>query len=548
MALAGILLVHADELDRGLGLADRAIALNPAHPGWYHIARATRDYVVGDDEGALRAAKRINMPDHVWSHVLVALSAAQLGRTADATAALDAVYRLAPGFAEESTVAEQARQWKWNETHVERLLDGYRKAVALRAQSGRPQASATPVSTSSLSSGALALDAGALAIVVRLFTARGGDTATELAEALSEDVTTGLSRFSYLRVVPRVSGEGTASAARYVLEGQVRRAAATVRVSARLIDTMAGAQLWAENYDRPADTDVLQMQDDMASRIVATVADANGVMLRSMVATLRHRPIAAHSVSDFVIRYHGFVEHFDPGEHLELRDGLTAALKDDPNHADGWACLSSLIEHEYSHGLNPQADPLERARETAERSIAVNPVCQEGWRAMASAAFFARDAAGVRVAAERAIAINPLNTATVAVCGMFLAYSGTWDRGLEVLRQAMHPNPHYPGWLHFPFFTYHYNRGDYAEALRHAKPINMPRFPKWHLTMAAVAGRLGLRDEARAALEALRRLDSAAASDEYVRNAFASWIWTDEEMDHAVEGIRKARALAGSGS
>jgi hypothetical protein len=116
-----------------------------------------------------------------------------------------------------------------------------------------------------------------------------------------------------------------------------------------------------------------------------------------------------------------------------------------------------------------------------------------------------------------------------------------------VLRQAMQPNPHYPGWLHFAFFTYHYNRAEYAEALRHAKPINMPKFPKWHLTMAAVAGRLGLREEACAALEALRRLHPAADSDESVRAAFASWIWTDEEMEHLVEGVRKARALAGSG-
>jgi TolB-like protein/Tfp pilus assembly protein PilF len=560
MAHAGILLVHADHLERGTALTDQAIALNPDHPGWYHMARATRDYVEGDDEGAMRAAKRINMPDHVWSHFLVAVSAGQLGRAAEAAAALDAVYRVAPPFADESTVAEQIRRWKWNAAHAERVLDGYRKATALRAQSGRAAPSspviARPASPdapgraerSSTVSTNRASEPGALAVAVRPFTARGGDSATELAEGLSEDVTTGLSRFSYLRVVPRAVVDSSATGlARYVLEGQVRRAASTLRVSARLIDTMLGAQLWAENYDRPADSDVFQMQDDIASRIVATVADANGVLLRSMAATLRQRPIAAHSVSDLVVRFHGFLEHFDPTEHGELRDGLTAALKDEPAHADGWGCLSSLIEHEYSHGLNPQADSLKRARETAERSIATNSVCQEGWRAMASAAFFARDAAGVRIAAERAIAINPLNTGTVAVCGMFMAYSGAWERGLEVLRQAMQPNPHYPGWLHFPFFTYHYNREEYAEALRHAKPINMPRFPKWHLTMAAVAGRLGLRDDARAALEALRRLDPGAGSDEYVRAAFASWVWSDKEIEDVVEGVRKARSLAASG-
>jgi hypothetical protein len=64
---------------------------------------------------------------------------------------------------------------------------------------------------------------------------------------------------------------------------------------------------------------------------------------------------------------------------------------------------------------------------------------------LASAAFFARDAGGVRIAAERVIVINPPNTGTVAVCGMCLAYSGAWDRRLDVIRQAMQPNPHCPG-------------------------------------------------------------------------------------------------------
>ncbi len=133
MALAGILLVHADELERGVALADRAMALNPDHPGWYHIARANRDYAVGDYEGALGAAKRINMPDHVLAHLLVALAAGQLGRTGDATAALDAVFRLAPPFADEAAVVERLQRWKWNPAHVDRMLDGYRKAAALRA-------------------------------------------------------------------------------------------------------------------------------------------------------------------------------------------------------------------------------------------------------------------------------------------------------------------------------------------------------------------------------------------------------------------------------
>jgi TolB-like protein/Tfp pilus assembly protein PilF len=566
IAWIGAFTTHKGDYDRGASLMDRAMALNPVHPGWYHFVLFNRYFARREFDEALRAARRVNIPDFMWMHLAIAGAAGQLGLAAEGKAALKTMETLVPALADERNLRELLNRWYWDEAVVEGMVEGVQRLKQSSPHTGDTSAlharppSATKAQSSAASdrssaakpSGASsdrARDAGALAITVRMFTARGGDTATELAEGLSEDVTTGLSRFSYLRVVPRESAEGTsASIARYVLEGQVRRASSTVRVTARLIDTRSGAQLWAENYDRPAESEIFQLQDDIASRIVATVADANGVMLRSMVATLRQRPIAAHSVSDLVIRFHGFMEHFDPAEHRELRDGLIAALKDDPNHGDGWGCLSSLIQHEHAHGLNTQADSLKRALEAAERSVALNPVCQEGWRAMANVAYFTRDAAGVRIAAERAITINPLNTGTVAVCGMFLAYSGAWDRGLEVLRQAMQPNPHYPGWLHFPFFSYHYNREEYAEALTHVKPINMPRFPKWHLTMAAVAGRLGMREEARGALEALRRLDPTAGDDDYVRTTFASWIWTDDEMERLVTGVRMARALTASGT
>jgi TolB-like protein len=572
VAWMGTLTAHMGQYDPGCALVDRAIALNSAHPGWYHFAHFNREVARRDFQAALRAARRVNIPDFMWMHLAIAAAAGQLGLAGDGRAAVETMEALVPPLADEARLREFLTRWFWDDQVVEDMVAGVRRSKAavaapLRSAQAPTSDSTVPAATGSSAppifrpvtpsgstaspaasgfASTAATDAPALAIAVQLFASRGGDSALEVAEGLTEDVTTGLARFSYLRVVPRAAETAAAVHARYALEGQVRVAQSAVRVSARLTDTVSGAHLWAENYDRPADAGVFALQDDIAPRIIATVGDANGVLLRSMVATLKQRPIEEHTVRDLVLRFHGFLEHFDPAEHLQLRDRLTAALQQQPGHADGWACLSSLIEHEYSHGLNPLPDPLSRARDAAERSVAADPVCQEGWRGMASAAFFARDAAGVRISAERAIAINPLNTGTVAVCGMFLAYSGAWDRGLEVIRQAMQPNPHYPGWVHFPICSYHFQRGDYTTALHHIKQVNMPRFPKWHLTMAAVAGHLGLRNEARAALDALVRLEPAGSNDDYVRQAFASWTWTDDEMERLVDGVRKARALAAS--
>ena len=61
---------------------------------------------------------------------------------------------------------------------------------------------------------------------------------------------------------------------------------------------------------------------------------------------------------------------------------------------------------------------------------------------------------GIRFLTMELVEGQPLD-ALIPPAGLALA------RFLEVLRQAMQPNPHYPGWLHFPFFTYHYNREEY---------------------------------------------------------------------------------------
>ena len=85
-----------------------------------------------------------------------------------------------------------------------------------------------------------------------------------LAEGLSEEVVTGLSRFSYLRVIARgstakyssesgdVRAIGKELGARYVMEGSMRQAGAKVRIAVQLVDANSGASLWAETYDRPS--------------------------------------------------------------------------------------------------------------------------------------------------------------------------------------------------------------------------------------------------------------------------------------------------------
>jgi len=400
-------------------------------------------------------------------------------------------------------------------------------------------------------------DGAGMWIAVLPFASRTPDPdAALLAEGLTDDITAGLARFTHLHVVSRGSVErldtpptNTRAAAarvgaRYLVEGTVRSAGATVRVSARLVDSETGAHLWAENYDRQKGSSVFDLQDDVASRITATVGSPGSALIRSMAASIREKPVEHMTSRELIVRFHAYVEHFRPEEHARLRDAIERALQREPGAAGLWACLASLYEHEYSHGLNPLPDPLRRQRQAAERATEIDQMNQLGWMALVSASFFERDQVGLHAAAERAMAVNPLSVETVAFVGIFLAGAGEYDRAAELVERALTLSPQHPGWYNFVLFDRAFARGDYEEALVHAKRINMPLFPWSHLSSAAAAGHLGRAAEARAALDALARIQPALLDPERMRREWSPWFWDTGMFERLLQGVEKARAMS----
>src|SRR5262249_27113444 len=113
--------------------------------------------------------------------------------------------------------------------------------IPASAPPSRHAVSAPRPASAAPSSGAHA-DAGFwIAVLPFRHTGASADLAA-LAEGLSEEIVTGLSRFSYLRVVAR----GAAVEPRYVMEGSLRQAGTRLRLAVQLVDKTTGAHLWAE--------------------------------------------------------------------------------------------------------------------------------------------------------------------------------------------------------------------------------------------------------------------------------------------------------------
>jgi serine/threonine protein kinase len=388
-------------------------------------------------------------------------------------------------------------------------------------------------------------------VAVLPFKYKGAEAGLEaLAEGITEEIVTGLSRFSYLRVIARTStakyssesGDiraiGKALGARYVMEGSVRKAGAKVRIAAQLVDASSGAGLWAETYDYPFTPDaVFELVDDVVPRIVSTVADTQGIMPHSMTESLRNRDPEQLSPYEAVLRSFGHFQRLNAAEHVAARSALERAVQQPPDRGDCWAMLSMLYREEYTHGLNVRPDPIGRALAAARRAVDAAPTNHLGYHALASALFFRRELGAFRTAAERAITLNPMDGFTAAYLGFLIAYAGDWERGCALAERSTRLNPHHPGWYWFPLFFNAYRQRDYRRALEIVLKVNMPAFWRTHFALAAAYGQLGEKESARKAVQDLLtiRPDFAVVA----RDELRKW-WDPELVEHLIEGLRKA--------
>jgi len=207
----------------------------------------------------------------------------------------------------------------------------------------------TPVPVSA-SRGVAAADSGAtrteegfwVAVLPFKYAGSNADL-TALADGLTEDIVTGLSRFSYLRVISHssalryargavdVRSAGKELGARYVMEGSLRQAGSRLRIAVQLVDAVSGAHLWAETYDRAFQSEgVFELQDEVVPRIVSTVADTQGVLPHNMGESLRTKDPSQLSPYEAVLRSFSYLQRVSAEDHATARDGLERAVQQAP--------------------------------------------------------------------------------------------------------------------------------------------------------------------------------------------------------------------------
>lgn len=307
------------------------------------------------------------------------------------------------------------------------------------------------------------------------------------ASGLTDELISTISRIRGLRVISRTSSEraretrkgiqeiGRDLGAGTILEGSVRKAANTIRVTAQLVDAKTEEHLWSQTYDRPLE-DVFAVQSDIALNVAkelesrltdseraivekppTTSSEAHELYLRGnyyktketreglekaiecFIQALEKDPKFALVYSDLglcylFMGYRGYVP--EQQWYPKAREYITKALELDDSLASAHVTLARML------GLHWE---FKRGEEEVKRAMELNPSLAYAHRIYATYLVVLHGRGDeAEEAMRRAEELDPLSVGVINESGFNLTFLRKYDQAIEKYKRCLELSPMNP--------------------------------------------------------------------------------------------------------
>ena len=197
------------------------------------------------------------------------------------------------------------------------------------------------------------------------------------SDGISEELLNLLAKVPKLRVIARTSsfsfkGKDTAipDIARALnvaalLEGSVRKAGDTVRITVELIRAKDGAQLWSENYNRKFD-DIFAIQDEIAVKVVEQLK------IKLLGAAPTAKPVDPKAFA-LILQAQELADQQSKASRQQAERLFRQALDIAPNEARAWAALARIYVNQMILAERPSGEATRLVNEAANRALAIEP-------------------------------------------------------------------------------------------------------------------------------------------------------------------------------
>jgi adenylate cyclase len=383
----------------------------------------------------------------------------------------EGIQRDAGPLAAEPQSSDTGRKLNWATLAVAVVAIGFmatdrmRPAPPVVAPTAAPATAEAPAPSTATDTAASSdtphsVDAASIAVLPFADLSPTGDQAY-FSDGIAEEILNALARVEGLAVASRTSAFqfkgreigipeiAQALGVRHVLEGSVRKAGDTLRITAQLIDASNDRHLWSETFDRSLTAEnVFQIQDEIAVAITRALGVAMNLGGEQLVSSA--------GGTDDIDAYELYLEArtlFHQRKDLDRADELLGrALEQDPAFARAWELRAPIPT--LAIGYGDSSEPLEtaeaRTREYAARALELNPgsslaLATLGKLMMEKGQYLESfaDWATALDHFERAIEADPINASAYIWLGNLLEAIGFLEEALAAYEQCVALEPSY---------------------------------------------------------------------------------------------------------
>jgi TolB-like protein/Tfp pilus assembly protein PilF len=240
------------------------------------------------------------------------------------------------------------------------------------------------------------------------------------AEGIQDEILTRLAKIADLKVISRTSTqqykstpENLPEIARQlgvatIMEGSVQKSGDAVRVNVQLIKAANDSHLWADTFDRKL-TDIFAVESEIATKIADNL---QAKLTEPEARAINTRPTDNPAAHEFYLKGLYFWNKRDAADFEKALGYFNQALAKDPNYAFAWTGIAEVYILLPLYGGDSPADALPKAKEAANKAIALDPTLGEPHAVLGNFFTDTLDFPAAVREFEKAIALNPNDATT----------------------------------------------------------------------------------------------------------------------------------------
>lgn len=311
------------------------------------------------------------------------------------------------------------------------------------------------------------------------------------ADGLADHISTELTQYPELSIISYYSCRNLLSRlsdisqvakllnADFILTGSVQTNKDHLRVGISLVSCKTNEQIWAKSIDRIfTKEDLMEIEDEIASKVISQVAGHYGVIFRNLIRTTR-KASNDLKIHNAIFWYYHFVSETNEELFIQAEEALHQAIEADPEYALGWAVLGEIKTAAFFMGYKSSKTEnlLGDAIRFGQKSLKLDHQCQHAYQTLSLANLFLHNKEEVIKIYHNWSSLNYSASGIKGGIGFCLICCGEYEKGYSMLHDSISLNPYYQWWLNAGICFYHIHRKNYVEALIWAKKINMPHIP-----------------------------------------------------------------------